>query len=202
MEQKTNQMTPNESLGVITEMINNLREDYRNNAYYFILWGWITTLASVTHYFVLLFLRRNEMYSIMGISSLVLWITFCGAAFIIQHIHQTKHEQKNSSLYERFIKALWLAAGLNIAALTAICFKLEIYPPVLILPIIGMATLIIGIIIRFKPLIAGGFIFIASAIIIAFWLYEYNLIVTAVAIILGYLVPGYMLKKSKSENHV
>ncbi len=202
MEQKSNKMTPDESLGVITEMINNLKEDYKNDSYNFILWGWTITLASITHYIMLLLLHRYEMYSNMGLLSMLNWILFVGAGMAIQYIHIAKQKPSIRSPYNRFIKALWLAAGLNMVVIIALCFKFEIYPPVLILPIIGMATLIMGILIRFKPLIAGGCLFFAAALIAAFWFYEYSLIVNAIAIVLGYLVPGYMLKNSKSESHV
>lgn len=195
-------MTPDESLAVITEMINNIKEDYRNNAYYFILWGWTITLACISHYFILLLLHRFEKYSLMGLSSMIIWILFVGITYLIQYIHLSRHKPRNRSLYTRFFKALWLAAGINMAIIVAICLKFEIYPPVLILPIIGMATLTVGLMIRYKPIIAGGFIFFAASIIGAFWLYEYSLLVNAVAIVLGYLVPGYMLKNTKSANHV
>jgi len=195
-------MTPDESLALISEMINNLKEDYKNNAYYFILWGWTITLASISHFILLLLLHRFDLYSMMGLSSMLIWVLFVGVAILIQYIHLAKHKPRNSSLYNRVIKALWLAAGINMAVIITICIKFEIYPPVLILPVVGMATLIMGLMMHFKPLIAGGFLFFTAALIAAFWLYEYSLIVNAVAIILGYLIPGYMLRKAKSESHV
>ena len=205
MKQKTNEMTPNESLIVITEMINNLKEDYKDDAYSFILWGWTITLACITHFIIIQIHCRYEIFSRMGLISMVLWVAFVTAGFIIHYMHkmrEAKHKPRNRSLYERFIKALWLAAGLNMVVIIFLCFKFEIYPPVLIMPIIGMATMIMGLMIRFKPIIAGGFIFFAATIIAAFWLYEYSLIVDAVAIILGYLVPGYLLKNTQSVSHV
>lgn len=205
MKQKTNNMTPDESLAVISEMINNLKEDYKENAYYFILWGWVISLSCILHFIAMVILHRNEMFSIMGFYSLTHWIVFIAAGMIISTIHgrrEAKQKPKNRSLYERFINALWLSVGIAMFVVSASCIKFEVYPTVFLMPIIGIATLITGIIIRFKPIIAGGLLFFIAAIISTFWLYEFSLIVNAIAIILGYLIPGYMLKNSNSESHV
>lgn len=202
MKQKTNNMTPDESLAVISEMINNLKEDFKYNGFYFILWGWTISLACITHFIIIQILCRHEMFSRIGFFSIVNWVTFPLAGYIIHYAYLVKRKPRNRSLYTRFFKVLWQVAGLTLIIIAIICVKFEIYPPVFMLPIIGMATLITGLIIRYKPIIAGGIVFFIAAVISTFWLYESCLIVNAVAIILGYLVPGYMLKNTKSASHV
>lgn len=205
MNQKTNNMTPHESLAIISEMINNLKEDYRENAYYFILWGWLISLACILHFSAILVLHHFEMFSFVGYYSLANWIVFVSAGIIISNVHrrhEAKQKPRNRGLYVRFINALWLSVSIAMFVISASCIKFEVYPTVFLMPVIGIATMITGIIIRFKPLIAGGILFFLAAIISTFWLYEFSLLVNAVAIILGYLVPGYMLKNTKSVNHV
>lgn len=202
MKQESKKMTPDESLAIISEMINNLKEDYRANAYPFIFWGWIISLACISHFILILLLKHYELYSIIGLFSFLIWILFIGLGFVIHYIHLAKHKPRTRSLYNRFMKALWQAASLTMFVLAASCIKFEIYPPVFLLPTIGMATLISGLMVRFKPLIVGGLLFFAAAIITTFWLYEFSLLVNAIAIILGYLIPGYMLKNTKTANHV
>jgi hypothetical protein len=55
-----------------------------------------------------------------------------------------------------------------------------------------------GFIIRFKPIIYGGIIFWIFSIVSVFILNEYQLVIYAVAMVLGNIIPGYMLKYSKN----
>jgi hypothetical protein len=61
---------------------------------------------------------------------------------------------------------------------------------------ISIPTVTTGVITRFKPLIIGGILFILFAIIAVNIHVDYmRSIVEAIALILGYLIPGYMLRK-------
>jgi hypothetical protein len=58
----------------------------------------------------------------------------------------------------------------------------------------ALPTFVTGIIVRFKPLIFGGIIFWVLGVINFLLPFEYQNPVSVVAFVLGYLVPGYMLK--------
>ncbi|MEM6524318.1 MAG: hypothetical protein AAF693_11015, partial [Bacteroidota bacterium] len=68
----------------------------------------------------------------------------------------------------------------------------------LILLIAGMATFMTGIILRFRPLIFGGSSFWIFAAIGFYVTPVHGLLVSALAIVVGYLIPGYLLKNSKN----
>jgi len=64
----------------------------------------------------------------------------------------------------------------------------------LIILFYALATFVSGGALRYKPLVWGG---VASWVIafVTFWVsYEYVLLLTALSIIVTYLIPGYMLK--------
>ncbi|MOA52277.1 hypothetical protein D3C78_1755500 [compost metagenome] len=63
--------------------------------------------------------------------------------------------------------------------------------------IAGIGTLVSGWIMKFKPLIIGGFLFFAASFATLFIYDEYKALVHGIAIVMGYLIPGYLLKQSK-----
>ncbi len=202
MEPKKKNLSPEESLSLISEMINNVKGEFQQNAFYFLLWGWTIALASVTHFIIILILVRHELFDKIGLMSFINWGVFVLAGIIIQYSHIAKNPVRAKSLYNRFFKIMWQIAGLTIIVAAFICLKFNIYPTPMILAITGMATLITGIVIRFTPLILGGVLFFLASLISTYFLYEYSLLVCAVVIILGYIIPGYLLRKTKSNRDV
>ena len=68
----------------------------------------------------------------------------------------------------------------------------EVTPYILLLA--GFPTFLSGFIIRFKPLIFGGICFWIVALLVNFAGPDLAPLGTPVAMLLGYLIPGYMLK--------
>ena len=74
----------------------------------------------------------------------------------------------------------------------------KVYPIIYLLA--GNATFLTGIVIKFKPLIFGGIIFWIAVICQFLMPQNYVEFVSPIAIILGYLIPGYMLKSYSKKN--
>lgn len=66
----------------------------------------------------------------------------------------------------------------------------------------GFATTTTGLFIKFKPIIIGGMAFFVFSIASTFVSNEYIALIVGVAIICGYLIPGYLLKATKEPRHV
>jgi hypothetical protein len=74
---------------------------------------------------------------------------------------------------------------------------------VLIIALYGLGTYISGSMMKFKPLIIGGILSWALAVVGLFVAPEYSLPLISVSIIVAYLVPGYMLKtRAKTNGYV
>ena len=72
-----------------------------------------------------------------------------------------------------------------------------------ILMITGMATFTTGMTLKFKPLVAGGIIFWVLTVVCFFVSPLDQLLVEAVGILLGYIIPGILLQKAaKAQAHV
>ncbi|MNH37103.1 hypothetical protein D3C79_979630 [compost metagenome] len=63
--------------------------------------------------------------------------------------------------------------------------------------IAGIGTLLSGWVMKFKPLVIGGIIFLLMAIASVYIENEYKALIHGLAILTGYLIPGYLLKQSK-----
>ena len=72
----------------------------------------------------------------------------------------------------------------------------------LILLLTAFATFLSGVTIKFKPLMMGGMVFWIAAIIGFTVAYETQLLIASAAIVLGYLVPGYLLKSKNNNGQV
>lgn len=194
-----NKLTPEEGFNIINQAIANLRMNYREYANIFLLWGWILMLASVSNFIILKLLLSKEAYELMGLYSLGNWAVFGIIGFIILFFMNRKID-KNKIVYnhlESYIKKLWMVAAGSFLIATLVCIKLEIMPPPIMLLIAGIATTTSGLFLKFKPLIIGGMSFFVFSIVTTFVLNEYIALIVGVAIICGYLIPGYLLKSAK-----
>lgn len=182
----------NEKLDVIFEMIENSKSNLRDNAFFYLLWGWLVLVASVTHFIMLK----------LGIfQSFLVWpvlMTIGAIASVVAGIRLGKR-----SLYRTHIDTavIYLWWGFFFTILITLAFSIGGKIPwnisnAVIISMYGLGTFVSGGILKFKPLIIGG---ICCWIISlgAFFVPEaYMLLLVAISIIIAYLVPGYMLKYS------
>jgi hypothetical protein len=64
----------------------------------------------------------------------------------------------------------------------------------------GLGTFVSGRILRFTPLIAGGVTNWALAATAIWFDFDYQMIFAAAAILLSYIIPGYMLRPSTQQS--
>jgi len=197
-------MTPEESLQIIRKAILHSRKNLRDGSFYYLLWGWVLLFASILCYLVLRYFLQREMYEGLYWKALISWIIPIAIGFIIQWIYKVWSKKQDSvqSHIDRYLVYLWAATGIIFASMVAICYILNVYPEPFILAVMGLSTFISGIMIRFNPLLYGGVIFVLAALVSAFVPGHNQLIVFAISIVFGYLIPGYLLKMSKNANHV
>jgi hypothetical protein len=202
MEETSKTFTPQESLEIIGRFILNYKKNFKESSFYFLLWGWLVLFASVSHFLILTALLNMKDYGKIGIFSIVNWIAFTVAGMVIQsfHFRRTAGHEVTRSHIDHFIRSLWQVSAIAIVLIIVLCMKTHnYYPSPFILTVVGLSTLVTGITIKFRPLIFGGIVFFVLAVIGSFFNNEYQLLINALAITLGYLVPGYMLRASKTE---
>jgi MFS family permease len=197
-------LTPEESLRIIQKSISTSRKNIREGSFYYLLWGWALILAALANYFLIRHLIQMERYDDIVLLSLLAWGVFIIAAMIIQFVYQSRARKREKVVthLDRYIKIIWITAGLLMVLMIFLSLKLQAYPTAFILGVTAMATAVSGLMIRFRPLVIGAVIFLAAAVIASYLKGTDQLLVFAVAMALGYLVPGYIIRTSKNGGDV
>ncbi|MCK5462749.1 MAG: hypothetical protein KAI95_07020 [Bacteroidales bacterium] len=197
-------LTPEESLRIIQKSISNSRKNMREGSFYYLLWGWALILASLANYFLIRYLIGQERYDDIMLMSLLAWGVFIIVAMIIQFVYQSRVSKRERVVthLDRYITIVWITAGLLMGLMAFLSLKIDSYPTPFILGVTAMATAVSGLMLRFRPLVIGAVIFLAAAVISSFMRGTDQLLVFAVAMALGYLIPGYIIRSLKNGDSV
>jgi len=185
-----NNFTPEESLSVIHRAINQTHQNIKEDSIHFLIWGWATLIASIAHYILLTIVHYQHPYiawTLMPIAGVIAGIVGFKAA----------KKVKVKTHIDRILGYLW--GGFGVYLLILLVFMPVIgfdktYP--LIIGLYGLGTFIMGGIIQFRPLIIGATICRAIAALSFTLSFLNQLLCIAGAIIVAYLIPGYLLRFS------
>jgi hypothetical protein len=200
MENSEKQMTPEESLNLIGEVISNTRNNLKTDSFFFLLWGWLIIIASLLEALILWNAGRMNDWKDVGLLSGLNWCGLVIIGMIIQVFYIKKHYVKRGyrTFFEKVISYLWILSAFIIFLIVYLAGTRHESPEPYILASVCIPTVITGIITRFKPLVIGGLLFIVFSVIAVNvetdWLRS---LVSAVALIFGYLIPGYLLRRKK-----
>lgn len=190
MELTENELQPSESLRLIADVIGKTKENIKEHGRLFLLWGWLIAAASILFFI----LHTYTAFKFYFLPFPVL--TIIGIIITLQAY------SKQSAIAETYIgyylKMLWLALGISFIIVVFINVVKGNLPFTYTLLLGGIGTLVSGLVLRFRPLVIGGGCFLAACIASVFIAHTYAPLVQAIAVIAGYLIPGYLLKYSKA----
>lgn len=190
METKNDNLNPQESLELITNMINQVKGNIKNASFYFLLWGWVIAFCNAGMYYFFKY-TEYQRYAPM------VWL-LCLPAGIISMIYSTQVEKRTGVVTHLDRISMWLWIGMAITISPAWIFGGQtgwMVNAIVLMPV-GMATFLSGIIIRFQPLVYGGITFWIAGVLCYIVGPIEQYLVGAIAMVFGYLIPGYLLKKS------
>jgi hypothetical protein len=186
MQPGKEQLSAQQSLEIITAMIRQAEGKIQRNSFYFLLWGWVVVAANAGVY--LLGYSGYDKPYLAWLIAIPAWI-----ATIIRGLGADRSEPFITHL-DKIQMGMWITYGIVIATVIPFGNKIhfQIYPVITL--VTAIPTLTSGIVLRFNALIAGGIFFWAAGI--ASFLVPFTLqpLINALAIVVGYLVPGYLLK--------
>lgn len=187
-EEKT--LTPLESMEVIVKAIARTRDNIRANSFYFLLWGWLIAIASFTFFILAAFFKFRLHFVPFPILA-----TLGG---IITIVHYSRKRVVSTETYVgHFLKCLWIVLGLSFMIVVFINVSHGQTPFTYTLLLAGIGTLTSGMVMKFRPLIFGGVIFLVASVASVYVDAEYKSLLQGVAVVAGYLVPGYLLKNAE-----
>lgn len=182
--------SPEQSLQLIRTMIDKTRGDMSDNSFYFLVWGWLTFVACIGQFILKHIIKFDQHYQVW-------WLMMVGMVLSIWYSVKEKKRQKAKTYIGESMKWLWIGMGICFFVLSMIFSKLgwefSVFPFFIML--YGLGTFVSGSILQFKPLIVGGILAWAIAIGAAFVEYDYQLLLTAAAILFSYIIPAYLLRQ-------
>ena len=188
--------SPKDSLLLIDNMINQAKNRFTENGFLYLLWGWTVFACSTFHFMAIKlgFVKHPEW---------VWMITWAVVIFQIIYLAKTKKKEKVKTYSDGIIDAIWICFGVCMLVLAIILgrFNLWMYMNSLVLLFYGIPTFLSGVVMQFKPLKFGGVACWRLAIGSTFVAPVYYLILIAFAVLIAWIIPGYLLrKKFKTQN--
>jgi len=190
MELSENELKPSESLRLIMDVIGRTKENIREHGYLFLLWGWLIAGASILFFL----LHAYTSFKLYFLPFPILSLT----GIIITLYSWSKKSRAAETYIGYYLKQLWLALGISFILVIFINVVEGNLPFTYTLLLGGIGTLVSGLVLRFRPLILGGTTFLAASVASVFITDTYAPLLQGVAVIAGYLIPGYLLKYSKA----
>lgn len=193
MEEK--ELTPQESMALIQSMIGKARKRYSDNSFFFLLWGWIVLVASVGHY--CLSTLTDFEYPFIGWS-----LTVVGAIIsVVVGARQGKRSQVKDYT-DKMYSWLWFSLGMAMFTIVINGQLIGWNTVPFILLLAGVGTAVSGAMMGFKPLKVGALVFWILAFVAFRQPENYQMLIMALGVAMGYLVPGYIMKANFRKHGV
>lgn len=187
MEKEENQMSEQESLQIIRSMIDAAKNDVKADAFIFLLWGWLVFIASLSQFIII----KMEL----NINQSLPWLLMPLGGIITPIYVMVKNKKDRTKTHiTESLKFIWIA--FTVALLIIIFFNkmefLQVLPVLMCL--YGIGLFLSGSVLKFKPLIFGGMFCWACAIAGFYFQSIFILLILAVCVLGGYIIPGCLLK--------
>jgi hypothetical protein len=190
------ELSKEESLSIITSMIEATKKDLQDNGSWYLLWGWLVFIACAIHYSLMKVGYEHPYYAWM-------LMPLGGVISVVKGIREEK-KQRVKTFVDDFMRYILIAflVCLLMVLLNFGVLQLATYP--LLMMIYGVWLFVSGGALLFRPLLIGGIINWALAAIGFYVGFETQLLLLAAAVLFGYIIPGYMLRsrynKASREN--
>lgn len=188
MEIQDSELTPIQGLQMITEVISKTKDNLREHSFPFLLWGWLIAAAS----FLFFILHTYTAFTLYFIPFPILAAT----GIVITLRFFAGHRSGPETYLSYYLKQMWLVLGLGFILVVVINLIGDNPPFTYTLLLCGIGTMVSGLVLRFRPLVFGGIVFLLFCIASVVTLDMYKPLLQGIAVVIGYLIPGYRLKHS------
>lgn len=185
-----NNLSPEQSLKLIESMIGEAKRSFSRMSFYFLLWGALLLLATLAEYAAG---RAGLPNGWLG------WPILGTLGGIISARHGAREGRKTgaSTFTDRVFMWVWTVFTLTLIIVIISCVQVGQRPGPWVSILTAMPTMISGGILRFRPLIIGGVLFWVLGLFSLFQWPEHGALLFALALLLGYIVPGFLLKRQE-----
>lgn len=182
---------PLESLQLIDSMINKARNNFSENGHLYLVWGWCIFVCSLGHFLFEMVWPVKNFYLVWMSTWLVL-------IYQIFYLVKKRKAEKVLTYTDAIVKQIWFVFVIVMFLMMVIIARFSTishHTDAVFLVIYGIPTYLSGKIIRHKWLVYGGIGCWLLAIGSLFIPYPYHMLLLSVAVIIAWIIPGYMLRK-------
>lgn len=193
---KQSSFTPEESLALITELIQDARTRFEQSGYVYIFWGTLLTLIGVVHFALI----RLELFGWIFAPYLAIPI----AAFLNGwwQARRVSSEVRKNAVYS-IVTRLWLVLGVNMSLLGFFFFPIlesNLIPVILIFQSVGI--FLSGVALRKNYMVYLGIL--ANGMALAgFWLsWDWQPLLMSATAVVSALLPGIILQRENKAKQL
>ncbi len=189
-------LTPSESLALITRVMSEARSKFRENGFSFIFLGVCMCLAGLGQFILL----QAEYYKISYYPYFIMPL----AGLVVYFYYASKRKKlKVRNIIGSTLSLQGIIIGLNLLLLGFFFWKIlgvALFPVMFVL----MALLLMsaGTLIRYKAFIISGVLVNMIAYLTIFIDRAYHPLMLTLVALIAFIIPGLILQYSAKENHV
>ncbi len=193
MELQDKPLDPQESLQIIQKFISSARYNLRRFAFAIIFWGVLIPLAALTQYALIQFTNFQMDW--------LPWAILMPVGFIFTSIYFVHWGKRKGAVPAKafFFQWLFIWGGFTYFLFAFLSIKLQVIPIAFMLALTSLLIGVSGLVLRYMPLLWGGILFFISAIVCVFIDPLNQLLLMAVSLVIGYLLPGILLTRKEEK---
>jgi hypothetical protein len=182
-----------ESLRLIESMIQRAKNQFNEDGFLYLFWGWLILFCCIAE-----FILERMHFAYPWLIWLLTWVAL---AYHIIYIRRKRRKRVVTTQSDHFLGMVWIA---YIIALFLMVVLGNIYEArgqhfwefgnSLLLLLYGIPTFTTGMVLKFKPLWIGALGCWTLAMIAPFLPPDYHDLPLALAMIIAWIIPGYLLK--------
>ena len=186
METNEVQLNETEGLRIIQQMISQAKQQYSDDSFMYLLWGWLVFAASLGQY----------VLAAMGVENAwIVWMLMpVGGIISAFYGRMQRKNQKVRTYIDEFIKYVLTAFLVSLFMVLFFMQQLQLNCYPMVMMVYGIWLYVSGGSLRFKPLMMGGIANWVLAVAAFYVDFEMQLLLLAIAVLLGYIIPGYLLR--------
>ena len=175
-----------ESLDLISQMIQNTKNRVaRHSGTPFLIWGYVTVLIALVVWYIVTSTGNYCWH--------LLWFALPVACVPLNYWANRKQEAVVKTYVDRVVNYIWIVFGGVAFLLSVVAFVMPVPILFVILLLMGMGTILTGMVIQFKVAVVCG-ILGALASLGCLWVAGIDqLLVFAAAFVFMMIIPGHVL---------
>jgi hypothetical protein len=187
------EFTAQESFQLIQSMIDKTKLNFAESSSHFLIWGWLAFTICIAQYILLVGMHSEHHFYVW----FFIWI---GVFMEVITSLRNKKKAKVHTYVGDSMKYLWTGLGITFFVTAVLCginHWINSFPLFIIL--YGIGTFVSGSILQFTPFKIGGVLCWCIALVAATLAYEWQILLTSVALLVSYIIPGHLLRNQYQQ---